>query len=187
LVWGLQPSVTMIKKCRIFSDDSYFSIKQYSAVIAIIGNVEQVVNAFLDNEWDETELLTPENMIKAAIVFLSGSSYRHTIIGLLYCFGRQQDLSMQRPPKTISARNHLRLWMTSIQYNGVPVWIGQISRGVGVRMTFKTWRPFTHKISPAVDEAREYLVENMVISNTLAEFGFAGALVLHLLLNLEII
>ena len=138
----------------------------------VVGEVEQVVSAFIDNGWDETELLTRETMIKAAKAFLSGSSYRHTIISPLYCFGRQQDLSMQKPRKTISARNHLRLWMTSMQYKGAPVWIGQISRDVGVRMTFKTWPPFTHKISPTVDEAREYLVENMVISNFLAEFGF---------------
>ena len=142
--------------------------------IVVVGSVEQVVNAFLDNGWDETEILTPENMVKAAEAFLSGSSYRHTIISPLYCFGRQQDLSMQRPRKTISARNHLRLWMTAIQYDGKPVWIGQISRDVGVRMTTKTWPPFTHKISPAVDEAREYLVENMIISNTIAKFGFVG-------------
>ena len=142
--------------------------------IIVIGSVEQVVNAFLDNGWDETELLTRENMIKAAKAFLSGSSYRHTIISPLYCFGRRQDLSMQRPRKTISARNHLRLWMSPLLYKGAPVWVGQISRDVGVRMTFKTWPPFTHKISPAVDEAREYLVENMVISNALAEFGFVS-------------
>ena len=142
--------------------------------IVVIGDVEQVVNAFIDNGWDETELLTTRNMINAAKAFLSGNSYRHSIISPLYCFGRQQDLSMQKPRKTISARNHLRLWMTSLLYNNSPVWIGQISRDVGVRMTFKTWPPFTHKISPAVDEAREYLVENMAISNTLAEFGFVG-------------
>lgn len=140
--------------------------------IVVIGDVEQVVNAFIDNGWDETELLTTGNMINAAKAFLSGNSYRHSIISPLYCFGRQQDLSMQKPRKTISARNHLRLWMTPMLHNGAPVWVGQISRDVGVRMTFKTWPPFTHKISPAVDEAREYLVENMVISNTLAEFGF---------------
>lgn len=142
--------------------------------IIVVGEVEQVVSSFIDNGWDETEVLTGENMVKAAKAFLSGSSYRHTIISPLYCFGRQQDLSMQKPRKTISARNHLRLWMTSMLYKGRPVWIGQISRDVGVRMTFKVWPPFTHKISPTVDEAREYLVENMVISNTLAEFGFVG-------------
>ena len=140
--------------------------------IIVIGEIEQVLDAFLDNGWDETELLTTENMIKAAKAFLSGSSYRHTIISPLYCFGRQQDLSMQKTRKTISARNHLRLWMTSLRYNNKPVWVGQISRDVGVRMTFKTWPPFTHKISPAVDEAREYLLENMAISNKLAKIGF---------------
>ena len=142
--------------------------------IVVVGEIEQVVSSFIDNGWDETEVLTGENMVKAAKAFLSGSSYRHTIISPLYCFGRQQDLSMQKPRKTISARNHLRLWMTSMLYEGRPVWVGQISRDVGVRMTLKVWPPFTHKISPTVDEAREYLVENMVISNTLAEFGFVG-------------
>ena len=142
--------------------------------IVVVGEVEQVVNSFIDNGWDETEVLTGENMVKAANAFLSGSSYRHTIISPLYCFGRKQDLSMQKPRKTISARNHLRLWMTPMLYKGRPVWIGQISRDVGVRMTLKVWPPFTHKISPTVDEAREYLVENMVISNTLSEFGFVG-------------
>ena len=140
----------------------------------MVGEVEQVVNVFIDNGWDETELLTRETMIKAAEAFLSGTSYRHTIISPLYYLGRRQDLSMQKPRKSISARNHLRLWMTPMLYKGRPVWIGQISRDVGVRMTFKVWPPFTHKISPTVDEAREYLVENMVISNDLAEFGFVG-------------
>ena len=140
--------------------------------IVVIGDVELVVDTFIDSAWDETELLTPRNMIKAAKAYISGSSYRHTIISPLYCFGRMQDLSMQKPRKTVSARNHLRLWMTSMMYKGVPLWVGQISRDVGIRTTFKTWPPFTHKISPAVDEAREYLVENMIISNRLAEFGF---------------
>ena len=142
--------------------------------IVVIGGVEQVVDAFIDNGWDETELLTSQNMAKAVKAFLAGSTYRHMSISPLYCFGRVQDLSMQKPRKTVSARNHLRLWMTSMMYKGAPVWVGQISRDVGIRMTFKTWPPLTHKISPAVDEAREYLIENMVTSNTLAEFGFVG-------------
>ena len=33
-----------------------------------------------------------------------------------------------------------------------PVWIGQISRDIGVRFTFKTWPPVTHKIDPDFDE-----------------------------------
>lgn len=144
--------------------------------IVIIGDFERVLNAFIDNGWDETELLTTQNMVRAARAFLSGSSYRHTIISPLYCFGRMQDLSMQKPRKTISARNHLRLWMTPMMFKNDPVWIGQISRDVGVRMTLETWPPFTHKISPVVDEAREYLVENMVISNRLAELGFVRGL-----------
>jgi hypothetical protein len=32
-----------------------------------------------------------------------------------------------------------------MQYQGKPVWIGQISRDIGVRFTFKAWTPVTGK------------------------------------------
>jgi hypothetical protein len=59
-----------------------------------------------------------------------------------------------------------------MRYQGKPVWIGQISRDIGVRFTFKTWPPVTHKIDPEVDEARISLIEDLVISQQLAKTGW---------------
>jgi hypothetical protein len=64
--------------------------------------------------------------------------------------------------------------MTPLRLNNRPVWIGQISRDVGVRLTLKVWPPVTHKIDPAVDEAREYLVEDLMVANVLAKLGFVS-------------
>ena len=60
--------------------------------------------------------------------------------------------------------------MSPIRYQGVPVWIGQISRDIGVRLTRKTIT--THKVDPDVDETREFLVENLAYSQALAKIGY---------------
>ena len=55
-------------------------------------------------------------------------------------------------------------------YNDEKVWIGQISRDIGVRFTRKTIT--THKIDPDVDETREYLLENLAYAQTLEKIAY---------------
>jgi hypothetical protein len=59
-----------------------------------------------------------------------------------------------------------------MQFKGKPVFVGQVSRDIGVRFTAKTWPPVTHKIDPDVDEARHSVVEDLLFSHTISEFGF---------------
>ena len=57
-----------------------------------------------------------------------------------------------------------------MRYEGKPVWIGQISRDIGVRFTTKTIT--THKIDADVDETREFLIEDLVYSQGLSRIGY---------------
>jgi hypothetical protein len=59
-----------------------------------------------------------------------------------------------------------------MRHKGLPVWIGQISRDVGVRFTLKIWPPVTHKIDSDIDEALHALLEDMVYSQQLAKVGW---------------
>jgi hypothetical protein len=52
------------------------------------------------------------------------------------------------------------------------VWIGQISRDIGVHFTWRTIT--THKIDPDVDETREFLLEDLAYSQSLEKFGYVG-------------
>ena len=79
---------------------------------------------------------------------------------------------MQKIRKNINERNHFRLWLTPIRYQGEQVWIGQISRDIGVRFTTKTIT--THKIDADVDETREFLVENLAYAESLTQLGYVG-------------
>jgi LssY C-terminus len=90
----------------------------------------------------------------------------------MYLFGRRQDLAFQKARGTIHQRNHMRLWLSPFTYEGKPVWVGQISRDIGVRLTWQS--PFftTHKIDPEVDESRDYLVEDVLASETLERLAY---------------
>ena len=89
---------------------------------------------------------------------LSGERYPYAPVSDLYLFGRPQDLALQKARDNIHQRNHLRLWLSPMRYHGKQVWVGQISRDIGSRLTIHSPTLTTHKIDPDVDEARSALV-----------------------------
>jgi len=138
--------------------------------LVMIGPIEDLFYAFIRAGWDETEVVTAASGFKTAASFVSGSAYRYSPISSLYVFGRHQDIALQRIRDNIHERNHFRLWLAPMTFNGEPVWIGQISRDIGVRFTRKTIT--THKIDPNVDETREFLVENLAYNQVLSKFAY---------------
>ena len=59
-----------------------------------------------------------------------------------------------------------------VEWRGKPVWIGQISRDIGVHWAWPTIT--THKIDPNVDETREFLVEDLAYTQGLGKLGYVG-------------
>ena len=138
--------------------------------IAVVGDLQDTYYAFIRAGWDETEKIHYGSLWETAKSAVRGSEYRYSPVSALYVFGRPQDAALQKARTSIHERNHLRLWMTPLRYEGTPVWIGQISRDIGVRFTRKTIT--THKIDPDVDETREYLLEDLAYSQSLRAFGY---------------
>ena len=48
------------------------------------------------------------------------------------------------------------------------MWVGQVSRDIGVRFTWRTWNLTTHKIDPDVDDARDYVLDYLMESGRVA-------------------
>ena len=112
--------------------------------------------------------------MKTARAFLFDSSYRYSPVSPLYVAGRIQDLALQRARSSINERIHLRLWQTDLRIDGQTVWIGQVSRDIGVRFTLKTWNLTTHRIDPNVDEARDYVVDSLIDGRRVAQMTYAS-------------
>ncbi len=138
--------------------------------LVVIGEDDAVFQAFLRAGWDETETIYGGSALKTGMSFVFGGQYRYSPVSALYVYGRGQDVAFQWARDNINERNHLRLWLSPLRFEGKPVWVGQISRDIGVRFTAKTIT--THKIDPDIDETREYLLENLWYSRTLLKFAY---------------
>lgn len=124
--------------------------------LVVIGDLDDVYYAFMRAGWDETETIYRASVLKTIRSFLFGGRYRCSPVSALSVFGRAQDVALQPARTSIHERNHLRLWLAPMGFEGKLVWIGQISRDIGVRFTRKTIT--THKIDPDVDETRNFLI-----------------------------
>ena len=90
----------------------------------------------------------------------------------MHVFGREQEVALQKARNNISLRNHLRLWLAPFTIDGLQVWIGQISRDIGIKLTTQVWYLTTHRISPDVDQDRFYLLQDLMMSGAVSRFGY---------------
>lgn len=142
----------------------------------LVGDSQVLLNAFAQRGWDLTERIHGGSVWKTMQSFLLGSSYRYSPVSSLYFFERPQDIALQKARGNIHQRNHLRLWRAPVTSEGEPVWLGQISRDIGVRFTRRSPTLTTHKIDPDVDETRDYLLQDLLLSQHLARFGYLEAM-----------
>lgn len=143
--------------------------------LVVIGDFHTLLTGF-GARWDETETISLKSCWKTFKAFSLRSPYRYSPVSSLFYSGRSQDFSLQKARQTINQRLHLRLWMTPLRYQGKPVWIGQISRDIGVRFTWRTWNLTTHKIDPNVDDARDYVLDDLMEAGRISHVGYiAGA------------
>ena len=140
--------------------------------IVVIGPNDEIFAAFITRNWDESEIIYRASLGKTIASSLFGRRYRYSPMSPLYFYGRPQDVGVQKARQTVDERNHLRLWLSPLRYQGMVVYVGQISRDIGVKLTTKSPTLTTHEIDPDVDEARDYLVLDLLESQKVAKIGF---------------
>ena len=141
----------------------------------LVGDTAQMMAALSECGWAFTHRIdgtTVRRMITAA---LRGKPYLTAPVSSLYAFDRKQDLAFQRARANISQRNHMRLWLAPYTVDGRSVWVGQVSRDIGVKLTRKSPSLTTHVIDPVVDEARQFVLESLLFRFRISHFGFVRA------------
>jgi hypothetical protein len=139
--------------------------------LVIIESRSGLYHQFVERGWHLTERLDTHSMIETVESFLFGRTYLSSPVSPLFLFGRREDTALQKVRRTIDQRNHLRLWLASFTIGGRRVWVGQISRDIGVRLTDKTWYLTTHKIGPDVDFDRDYLLQDLLVAGLVERVG----------------
>ncbi len=140
--------------------------------VVIVGSGEHMVSALTAGGWDFTEAITIDSIRRMIGAAIEEKAFPTAPVSSLYALGRPQDLALQRGRSTISQRNHMRLWLAPFRCEGTPVWIGQVSRDIGVKLTTKSPTLTTHVIDPVVDESREYLFHSLLHQDAVRQFAF---------------
>jgi LssY C-terminus len=139
--------------------------------LVIIGGIEDAFPSLVRRGWSPTEVTWKGSVMRMMSSAMSRERYPYAPISNLYLFGRPQDIALQKARDNIHQRNHLRLWRSPMLYHGKPVWVGQVSRDIGSRLTIHSPTFTTHKIDPDVDEAARALMEDLVYSQGLRAIG----------------
>lgn len=140
--------------------------------VVLVGTGENVLAALSSSGWTFTEAITVDSVRRMVGAAIAEKSMLTAPVSSLYAFGRKQEIALQRGRSNISQRNHMRLWLAPLRCEGQPVWVGQVSRDIGVKLTRKSPTFTTHVIDPVVDESREYLLHSLLFHEAVDRFAF---------------
>jgi hypothetical protein len=140
--------------------------------VVIVGESADVLNSLSRSGWSFTHRIDFRTIRREVGAAIAGSAYPVAPVSSLYVFGRKQDVALQRARRSIAQRNHMRLWLAPYRFENRPVWIGQVSRDIGVKVTPKSPTLTTHIIDPEVDTTREYLFHSLIGEGFVDRFGF---------------
>jgi len=142
-------------------------------LVVVEGQRDPIV-PFIARGWHLTQKLDFASMIATVRAFVFRGEYLTSPVSPLYVFARREDIALQKARSTINERIHARLWLTPFTFESRRIWIGQVSRDIGVRLTDQTWNLTTHKIGPDVDFDRGYLLQDILMSGFVERYGFIG-------------
>lgn len=129
--------------------------------VVIVGKGADILYALLRSGWDETAAAASYDLL-AQLPW----EFRYQPVLSLFLFNRAQDAAFRKSRSTLNERNQLRLWLSPYSFNGKPVWVGQISRIIR-RTAVEQFR-----IAPDVDEARDYLLQDLWYAQSLLQYGY---------------
>jgi hypothetical protein len=134
--------------------------------VVVVGRLPDVLYALIRSGWDETGETTRAVGKSKPI---RGTEQRYRPVSIRYVFGRTQDMSFRKSRHGVHPRSHLRLWMTPMTLNGVPVWVGEVGRDLETRQASSSH-------ASDADDARAGLFQGLMYSQHLAKFGFVKRL-----------
>jgi len=138
----------------------------------IVESKRNPIVPFIARGWHLAQKLSVASAIETARAFIFRDEYLTSPVSPLYVFNRREDVAVQKTRSTINERIHARFWLTPYTFELRKIWIGQVSRDIGVRLTYQTWNLTTHKIGPDIDFDRSYLLQDLLMSGLVEAYGF---------------
>ena len=138
--------------------------------VVLIGNRNVIHDTLARAGWDVPGAFEFSTALKTAEAFFSGNLPLSVPAAPQYLFGREQDILLHKGRGSLHNRNRLNLWLAPWIFKGKSVWIGNISRDIGIKRKSKSLN-FANKIDPDIDNAYYYLFMDVMMVQGLDKFG----------------
>lgn len=140
--------------------------------LVIVGDNEEALSALVRSGWKATPL-NPPKATPSKDPSLSKRPYQYKLRTPLWFFDREQDIGFMKPREAIQEKTQFWLWLSPWLYQGRRVWVGTISRDIGLRYLVKKPKlVVTHKIDGDVDETRQYILEDLLSIAAIEKVGW---------------
>jgi hypothetical protein len=137
--------------------------------IGLVGSKTDVQKAFAAAKWDPADAITLRSSIEIGASVLLDRPYPDAPVSTLLFDGRHQDLAFEKPVgKSADQRHHIRLWVTTNEEGGRPMWLGSASFDRGVGFSHDTGQ-ITHHIGSDVDAERDVVIQDLSAAKVLAQ------------------
>lgn len=132
--------------------------------IIIAKNDEEMINIFQDRGWYLSDPIKLRTLYKIAKASLFNQSYLMAPMTPSFWNRQVNDFGFQKPTESHSARerHHARFWRTNfVTRNNYNIYVGTASLDTGMKWLV------THKIDPAIDNERQYILRELEASGLL--------------------
>lgn len=139
--------------------------------LVIIGNEEETLSAMVRSGWREAEIKASGPAPRDPA--LAKRPHEYQLRTPLFLFDRQEDTGFYKPREEAHERNQFWLWLTPWRYQGKNIWVGTMSRDIGLRYYLnKPEVMVTPKIDSDVDQTRGYLLEDLLSVEAVERVGW---------------
>lgn len=138
--------------------------------LMFLGSRQQLVAAFREAGWFETDNLNPKTALKTVQATFRDSNYSTAPVSLLMLEGRSPDIVFQKSLDTFAKRHHIRIWKMPETYQGREIWVGAATHDIAISTERKATK-WSHRIDPHIDREREWVETDLLFAGTAGSYA----------------
>jgi opacity protein-like surface antigen len=146
---------------RTYTDKSH--VPSDITNLIFIGSADEVQRAFAASDWVKVDSLTAESTYATIRSVAENQGYKSAPMSTLLLGGQSPAYAYAKTLNTFSKRHHLRIWATSLPWEGQTVWTSSSTHDTGIGFSKKN-KTFIHLIDSHIDNERAKVVNDLIFT-----------------------
>jgi opacity protein-like surface antigen len=131
--------------------------------LIFIGSADAVERAFAASDWVQVDSLTAESTYATIRSVAENQGYKTAPMSTLLLGGQAPAYAYAKTLNTFSKRHHLRVWPSSLKWDGETVWTSSSTHDTGIGFSKKN-KTFIHLIDTHIDNERAKVVNDFIFT-----------------------